>query len=213
MTNITAILEKYGISIPEDKRADFEKDFAANYKTIAEFEKKTGNLETELSAWRQRAETAETALKELDGVDVKGLQAQIDTYKQKAADAEADFRRQLEERDFNDILKAELGNVKFTSTAARKSVEGAIRAAGLKVSEGKILGLTDILAQLRESDAGAFVDEAQEELEAGRARVTTSIGGGSSPTGKSMTRNEIMAIKDRDQRRAAIAANMKLFEK
>ena len=32
-------------------------------------------------------------------------------------------------------------------------------------------------------------------------------------TGGSMTKDEIMAIKDRSERRAAIAANMNLFEK
>ena len=44
MKNIHTILSEAGITIPEDKKADFDKAVAENYKTTAEFEKKVNRL-------------------------------------------------------------------------------------------------------------------------------------------------------------------------
>ena len=39
MKNIYTILEGIGVSIPEDKKTDFDTAFNENYKTVAELEK------------------------------------------------------------------------------------------------------------------------------------------------------------------------------
>lgn len=41
MKNIYELLSAAGIELPEDKKADFDKAFAENYKTIAEVNKIT----------------------------------------------------------------------------------------------------------------------------------------------------------------------------
>ena len=41
MQNIYAILAKYSLTVPEDKKAEFEEALNANYKTVAEVEKIT----------------------------------------------------------------------------------------------------------------------------------------------------------------------------
>ena len=89
---------------------------------------------------------------------------------------------------------------------------GQVRAAGLKLVDGKIMGLNDLIASIREKDASAFVDEKQEGLEAGRAQFTKPTGDGGKG-GEPMTREQIMAITDRAARRRAIAENIHLFKK
>ena len=59
-------------------------------------------------------------------------------------------------------MKSELETLKFSSVAARKAVEAEIRAAGLKLKTGKILGLSDLIEQIKTSDADAFVTEADQ---------------------------------------------------
>ena len=78
-----------------------------------------------------------------------------------------------------------------------------IREAGLKVKDGKILGLSDLLAQMKEKDASAFVDEKQEQLEAGRAKPFTGpLKGAAQPTTsekfKAMSLDERMKLKASD---------------
>ena len=117
------------------------------------------------------------------------------------------------ERDdwnFSDALKAALDDVKFSSEAAKKSVMADIKEAGLKLKDGKILGLNDLIEQMKQSDASAFVDESQQQAQQNQARFTTHVGHQQTPG--SMTKKDIEAIKDPSERQAAIAQNIQLFQ-
>lgn len=175
-------------------------------KLQTEVEKLTG----ERDALKQRAETAEATLQKFDGVDVDKFKGEIAEWKRKAEEAEENAKDQLYKRDFADALKEALESVKFTSEAAKRDVTAQINAAGLKLKDGKILGLSDLLEQIKNSDASAFVDEHQEHLEENKARFTAPQGHGSGRAG-TITKNDIMAIKDPGERQNAIAQNLALF--
>lgn len=188
-----------------------EKVMAQYGKDVSKLQKENEKLTADRDKEKERADTAEETLKKFDGVDVETMQAEIATWQQKAKDAEKDYADKLAQRDFEDALKEEISGYKFTSEAARKAIMAEIREAGLKVKDGKILGLSDLLAQMKEKDASAFVDEKQEQLEAGRAKPFTgplNSGGGA----KKMTREEIFGIKDRTERQKAIAENLSEFQ-
>lgn len=121
----------------------------------------------------------------------------------KIKEAEENAQKQLDERDFNDALRGELDALKFSSAAARKSVEAEIRNAGLKLKNGKILGLSDLIEQMKKDDAEAFVD-----VQNPPARFTEP-NNNQQPMGGKKSVADIMTIKDRSERRAAIAQNLK----
>lgn len=213
MQNIIEICKEFGIEIPSEKTAEFNKKVAENYVTVSEHTKKLGKAETERDNWKEKAETAEETLKGFEGVDLQTIQNDIATYKKRAEDAEKDYENKIYERDFEDALKTELEGYKFTSEAAKKSVVADIKAAGLKLKDGKILGLNDLVEQIKKADGSAFTDEETETLEANRAKFTVA----SQPTKANATggdrKGEIMNISDRQQRRAAILQNLNLFNK
>ena len=213
MQNIIEICKEYGLEVPVDKQSEFTKKVAENYLTKAEHEKKIGKLETDRDTWKEKAETAETTLKGFEGVDLDKVQKELADWKQKAADAEKNAQAQIYERDFSDALKAELESVKFSSEAAKRDVMSQIKAAELKLKDGKILGLSDLIEQIKKDDASAFVDEAQQQNEANRARFTQPAKPGSGAKFGSMTKKDIMDIKDPTERQAAIAENLGLFGK
>lgn len=206
MENIKEILKKYGIEIPADKVADFEKDVDANYKTINEFNKKIGRVEEERDNIKAQLDTATETLKGFEGVDVEQMQTQLKEWKTKAENAEKDYNEKLAARDFSDALKTEMEGWKFSSEAAKKSVMAEVTAAGLKMKDGKILGLKDLMETIKAADASAFVDE-----KAPPAKFTQRLGNGGGDPAGGKTKEEIMAIKDRTARRAAIAENIHLF--
>ncbi len=189
-----------------------EKVMAQYGKDVSKLQKENEKMTADRDKEKERADTAEETLKKFDGVDVETMQAELATWQQKAKDAEKDYADKLAQRDFEDALKDEISGYKFTSEAAKKAIISEIRESGLKVKDGKILGLSDLLAQMKEKDASAFVDEKQEELEAGRAKPFTGPlnpnGGGA----KKMTREEIFGIKDRTERQKAIAENLSEFQ-
>ncbi len=195
MKNIIDICAEFSIEIPADKQADFGKAVSDNYKTVAEVEKKIGKLETERDSWKSKAETAEETLESFDGIDPAKMQSELDSWKQKAEQAERDAEAKIAERDFNDALKAEMDGYKFTSEAAKKSVLAEVKAAGLKLKDGKILGLSDFIDQIKAADASAFVDEESAKLESNKARFTQQSTKTPAP-GTKLTPFELMKLKN-----------------
>ncbi len=185
---------------------------AENGKDLKKLQKENENLTSDRDAWKEKAETAEETLKGFEGIDPTQVQKQIDDYKEKAEAAERDRDQKLYERDFADALKAELEGTKFSSKGAKRDAVSQIKEAGLKLKDGKILGLTDFLAQMKEKDASAFVDEEQENAQRNAAHFgpVTAPRGQQTPPGK-MTRKEIGEIKDASERQAAIAQNLSLY--
>lgn len=209
MKNIIDICNSLGIEVPDDKREAFNKEVLENYKTVAEFEKKVSKLEADRDNWKEKAESANETLDKYKDVDAEGMKAEIEKYKKEAERLDADYKAKLEERDFNDALNAAMANYKFTSEAAKKSVMNELKGAGLQLRKGEIIGLDQVINQIKADDASAFVDEKKEQLEQGKAKFTSVMkdsGNGA------MTKEEIMSIKDATERQAAIAANISLFK-
>lgn len=212
MKNIIEICTEQGIQIPEDKHAAIMK--AVNdegYITLGEHGKKIQRIEADRDSWKVRAETAETTLKSFDGVDIQQINAELESWKKKAHDVEQEYQAKVREREFNDALESAMKGYKFSSEAAKRAIMAQIRDEKLPMKDGEIIGLDDIISQIKESDKAAFVDEEQEELDSTRARFTQPRVNQNSGNPSGMTKRAIMDIKDRDERRKMIAQNMDLF--
>ena len=74
--------------------------------------------------------------------------------KRRLRDAEKDAQAKLYERDFADALKTEFEGIKFSSEAAKRAIMAEVKDAGLKLKDGKILGLNDLITQMKEGCFG-----------------------------------------------------------
>lgn len=184
---------------------------AENGKDLKKLQKENDNLTSERDTWKEKAEAAETTLKGFEGVDLETMQKELSDWKQKAADAEKNAQEQLYERDFSDALKTEFEGIKFSSEAAKRAIMAEVKEAGLKLKDGKVLGLNDLIGQMKEKDASAFIDDAQQQAQRNMARFTAPLGKQNAPG--TMTRKDIEAIKDPSERQSAIASNLHLFGK
>lgn len=184
---------------------------AENGKDIQKFKKDNEALTAERDNLKERAEAAEETLKKFDGVDPEAMTAEVEKWKATAKAAEDDYNAKIAQRDFDDALKEEIGSYKFTSEAAKRAIMGEIKEAGLKVKNGKILGLSDLMEQIKGNDASAFVDESAAAAEANKAQFTRPLNQQGSGGGK-MTREQIDSIKDKGERQRAIAENIALYQ-
>lgn len=178
-------------------------------KDIAKLQRENEKLSSSLEAMQDRAEKAEEALKSFDGVDPKEMQSKIATLEEAAKIAKSEYEQKIYDRDFSDALNTEMESVKFSSDAAKKAVMADIKDAGLKLKDGKILGLSDLIDQIKKNDASAFVDEQQEQLEANKARFTQPSKPGSG--NGTITKEQIVAMSNKADRQKAIAKNITLF--
>lgn len=184
---------------------------AENGKDLKKLQKENDNLITERDTWKEKAEAAETTLKGFEGVDLETMQKELSDWKQKATEAEKKAQEQIYERDFADALKTEFEGIKFSSEAAKRAIMAEVKEAGLKLKDGKILGLNDLISQMKEKDASAFIDEGQQKAQQNAARFTQPFQRQNQSGG--ITKDQIMGIKDASERQSAIAANIHLFGK
>lgn len=130
MKNIHDILTAYGITLPEDKKADFDKELLANYKTVADYDKQT----TKLSQAQESLKTAQDGLKAFEGVDVKDLQGQIAKLTKDLADKDAAHAAELADRDFGAKLDAAIAKKHGRST---KAIRALLDLDKLKASQNQ----------------------------------------------------------------------------
>lgn len=73
MKNIHEILKEYGLELPADKKAAFDKAWKENYRTKSEYD----NAVSQRDNYKSSLDDVNAKLKEFEGVDVKDLQGQI----------------------------------------------------------------------------------------------------------------------------------------
>lgn len=213
MKNIESILKDAGIEGENAEKIVAEVN--KNYRTVTDYEKqekKVERAETDRDNWKERAETAEETLKGFDGKDFETITKERDTWKEKAENAEKEYAAKEAEREKQELLKEAFADIEFTSTAAKNAIMAQI-AENVSVKNGKLIGFNDLLEDAKKNDASAFVDKEQQQLENNRTRFTTPAGNQNNGRPGTLTKKDIMAIKDPVERQQKIAENMSLFQK
>lgn len=202
--NIIEKLKSFNVEVT----AEIEKAFAGEFVSEREMEKKLSKLQTENEALKERAETAEETLKGFEGKNFDEITKERDEWKKKAEDAEKNHNEKMAELEKAELLKEAFAEIEFTSNSAKNAIMKQI-ADSITVKNGKLIGFNDLLEDAKKNDASAFVNKQQENLEQNKAKFTTKM----SNQGKvgTMTKEDIMAIKDRGERRQAMLDNKELF--
>ena len=199
-----AITVKYLEDLGVEKEVA-EKIFAERSKEIEADKAKREKLETEL---KEKKESLDNLSKEFE--NLKSSNASAEEYKTKYEALVADNEAKAKQAEADRILaeKAENINKRFeTVVGEKKFSHNAIKADYLKkfgealeLEENKSLSDEQVFHNLIKDDKNAFEGVTAVKLAGGRPSGTS---------GK--TRDEIMAIKDGNTRRAEMLANAHLF--
>ena len=184
-----------------------EKILAERGREIEADKAKREKLETEL---KEKKESLDTLSKEFE--DLKSSNASAEEYKTKYEALVADNEAKAKQAEADRILaeKTENINKRFDAVVGEKKFShDAIKADYLKkfgeaieLEENKSLSDEQVFHNLIKDDKNAFEGVTAVKL----------AGGTPIPTGKAYnSKEDIMAIKDRAQRRQAIAENPSLF--
>ena len=203
-----AITVKYLEDLGVEKEVA-EKIFAERSKEIEADKAKREKLETEL---KEKTESLDNLSKEFE--DLKANNASAEEYKSKYEAVIAENEAKAKQAEADRILaeKTENINKRFEAVVGEKTFShNAIKADYLKkfgeaieLEDNKSLSDEQIFHNLIKDDATAFTGVTAVKLQGG-----TPLGNGTKYTNKA----DIMAIKDRTERRNAIAQNLDLFNK
>lgn len=199
MKNIIEICKDFGLEIPAEKHADFLKAVNSEYKTVAEHNK----VLDKLSTVTKRAETAEETLKGFDGKDFESITKERDEWQRKHKELEESHKRETEEREFNDVLSAAITDAKGKSP---KAIMALLELDKLRNSRNQEKDIKAALDSLRTESGYLFEDNG------GKPAFTTQkddVG----KNGGTITKEEIMSVRDPVKRQKLIGENRHLFVK
>jgi hypothetical protein len=162
MVNIHEILKGYGIEIPEEKKADFDKTVTENYKTIVEVDKLKDKLEQSEKREKETKETLDSTNKAFE--DLKKSNASKEDWEKKYNDLVADHRAKEEEQARLDIEKQERAEFDAYFTENKKEWANPYIADGYfnqykaakALEENKGKTTADICHNITKDDATAF---------------------------------------------------------
>lgn len=190
MKNIHTILSELGITIPEDKKAEFDKAVAENYKTSAEFEKKVNRLTDDLAAEKKRADEAVETLKGFEGKDFDAITRERDEWKTKHDNAVAAHQKEQEEREFNAVLETAITDAKGKNAKAIMALLDLDKLRGSKNQEKDIKAALDAMR----TESGYLFDD-----NGGNPKFTGPNGNGGNPEpGKKYSIGELMKMKNQN---------------
>ncbi len=206
--NIIEKLKQFNVEVTPE----MEKAFSGDFLSGLEVNKKLSKLQTENETLKERVETAEETLKGFEGKDFDTITRERDEWKKKAEDAEKEYSAKEAKREFDDILKEAIAEVKGKN---EKAILANLDVESLMKSRNQREDIKKALEALKtaEDTSFMFVDEKQESLEQNKAKIFTGpMKNQNGNNNGTLTKKDIMAIKDPVERQQKIAENMSLFQ-
>lgn len=149
MKNIHTLLSEFNITIPEEKKAEFDKAVIANYKTIAEVDKITAARDN----YKSQLETAQTALKKFEGVDVESLKGEIEKLNTDLKSKESEYQTKIADMEFNSVLD---GAISKSGAKNATAVKALLDLDSLKTSKNQADDITKALESVKSENGYMF---------------------------------------------------------
>ena len=149
MKNIYEILKEFGLEVPDDKKAEFDKAWKENYRTKSEYD----NAVTKRDEYKTSLDTVNDRLKEFEGVDVADLQGKITKLQNDLKAKDDEYAAKEAARLFNESLDKAI-----TAAGGRnpKAIRGMLDIETLQKSKDQTEDIKKALETVKESDAYLF---------------------------------------------------------
>ena len=181
MDNIYEILSKIGISVPSDKKDEFDKLLLENYKTVNEvknlqtkLEKAEGERDTYKDKYDTDIKQRDADIKDLqtklknagtDAEKLKNLETDLATLQANYDTAKTDYEKKLAEQAYEFAVKQKASELNFSSNSAKKAFIADAIKEQMKLKDGELQGFDGFLESYKKTDADAFLKEDKKEPE------------------------------------------------
>lgn len=145
MKTFETILSELGIEVPDDKKDALNKAVNENYKTVGECDKK----DEKIKQLTEKLALSESSLKKFEGVNPEELQSKIKELNESLANKDSEFKKQIEERDFADLVKESITKANGKNA---KAITALLDMESLKQSKNQQKDVEDALKALAEAE-------------------------------------------------------------
>ena len=168
MKNIYEILKEYGLEVPEEKKAEFDKSWKENYRTQNEYDNEVAQRDN----YKTSLDDVNTKLKEFEGINVKDLQGQITKLQDDLKAKDDEYAAKEADRVFMDSIK---DAVKAAGGRNEMAVIAMLDIDALKESKNQSDDIKKALEDVKKSDGYLF--GADEPIN----HPVGGVGGGANP--------------------------------
>ncbi|MCM1024418.1 MAG: phage scaffolding protein [Prevotella sp.] len=179
MQNIHDILGGIGLTVPDEKKADFDKLVNENYKTVAEVDK----IEAKRDLYKSQLDETQAALKGYDGVNVEELRGKISALEKTLADKETEHASKIADMEFNSDLR---DAIRTSGAKNSKAVSALLDLDSLKASKNRGKDIADAIEKIKSENDYLFESEKHEPM--------PSFLGGTGGSGTVSDDNSVRAI-------------------
>lgn len=136
-----------------------EQIMAEDGKAKSELQNTINTLTAERDGLKTQLSDANTAIQSYKDMDIDGIKKAAADWETKYNSDTKALKDQLEGVKYGYAVDNAVSGIKFTSDSARKAFVSDLTAKGLKLQDGKLLGLDDFTKTYRENDPGAFASD------------------------------------------------------
>lgn len=119
----------------------------------SDIEKAKSRLETEMDNYKSQLETAQTALKEFEGVDVENLKSEIAKLNTNLKDKETEYETKIADMEFNSVLD---GAISKSGARNATAVKALLDLDSLKTSKNQADDITKALESVKSENGYMF---------------------------------------------------------
>ena len=145
MKNIEQILSDHGITVTAEQLTAINKDVTENYKTVTDYEKQKDKL----TAAEDKVKTLTESMDKFKDVDPEKLNSEIADLKKQIEAKDKDYKIKLADRDFDDLLKDSISEVKGKNP---KAIRALLDVDTLKASKNQKEDVAAALKKLAEAE-------------------------------------------------------------
>jgi hypothetical protein len=114
---------------------------------------KLGKVELERDNYKEQLETAQSALKEFEGIDVDNLKGEIEKLQNDLKTKDEQYQKELAERDFNALLESQINTFGAKNV---KAVKALLDIDALKESKNQEADIKAMLESCKEENDYLF---------------------------------------------------------
>lgn len=149
MKNIYEIMKEFGLEIPEEKKAEFDKNWKENYRTKADYD----NAVEQRDNYKSQYDTATGELEKFKDVKPDELQATIEQLQNDLKAKDDEYAAKEADRIFMDGIKESIQKAGGRNV---KAVMAMLDIDSLKESKNQSDDIKKALETVKESDAYLF---------------------------------------------------------
>lgn len=169
MKKIYETLTTFGLTVPADKKADFDKFLKENYRTKAEYDTAVAKGDD----YKKSLDSVNEKLKAFDGVDVDGLKGQIEKLQGDLKAKDDEYAAKEADRLFQETLNEAIKNAGGRNT---KSIKALLNVDELKASKNQGEDIKKALETVKKSDEYLFGSNEPFRNPVGPTGADTGIG-------------------------------------